>query len=126
MFKFRGKGIESVDSGFRSARAAAGLTDVHFHDLRHTFASRLVQGGVPLFEVMTMLGHKSLAMVMRYAHLSPDYQDGAIRVLNKVGHNLVIVDQTGVTEVIPPSSNPLIQVEKMVGAGGIEPPTPAV
>lgn len=71
VFKFRGKGIESVDSGFRSARKAADLPDVHFHDLRHTFASRLVQGGVPLYEVMTMLGLKSLAMVTRYAHLSP-------------------------------------------------------
>ena len=68
------------------------MDDVRFHDLRHTFASRLVQGGVPLYNVMQLMGHKSLEMVQRYAHLAPDYQEGAVQVLNRLGHNLGTVD----------------------------------
>jgi len=49
----------------------AKLTDLHWHDLRHTFASWAVQQGATLQEVKELLGHGSLAMVMLYAHLSP-------------------------------------------------------
>lgn len=54
---------------FRKARAAAGLEDVRFHDLRHTFASWWVQQGGSIFALKEILGHSSLAMVQRYAHL---------------------------------------------------------
>ena len=88
VFIFRGKPIKSVQTAFEKARTKAELEDVRFHDLRHTFASRLVQGGVPLYDVMHLMGHKSLDMVQRYAHLAPDYQDRAIRALDGLGHNL--------------------------------------
>ncbi len=70
-------------------REKTGLHDLRFHDLRHAFASRLVQAGVPLYEVMHMTGRKSLEMVQRYSHLAPDYADRAIQALNAVGHDLV-------------------------------------
>lgn len=63
------------------ALKAAKLTDVHVHDLRHTFASRLVMRGVPLFQVGRLLGHSSPKMTMRYAHLAPEALDGAIAAL---------------------------------------------
>jgi integrase len=44
--------------------------EIHWNDLRHTFASRLVMAGVDLRTVAQLLGHKTLQMVMRYAHLS--------------------------------------------------------
>lgn len=44
---------------------------LHFHSLRHTFASWLVQDGVPLYEVQTLMGHSSLAVTEIYAHLQP-------------------------------------------------------
>ena len=88
VFTFRGKSMKTVQTSFNSARALAGLEDVRFHDLRHTFASRLVQGGVALYDVMHLMGHKSLKMVQNYAHLAPDYQDKAIQALNASGHNL--------------------------------------
>jgi len=59
----------------------AGLRDLHFHDLRHTFASRLVMRGVDLYTVQTLLGHKTPAMVQRYAHLSPGHLRHAVEKL---------------------------------------------
>ncbi len=54
-----------------------------------------LQGGVPLYDVKHLMGHKSLEMVQRYAHLAPDYQERAIGVLNRFGHNLGTVDVDG-------------------------------
>ncbi len=88
VFTYKEKAVRSVKTSFISARKAAGLDDVRFHDLRHTFASRLVQAGVPLYDVGQLLGHKSLEMVQRYAHLAPDYQERAITALNDLGHKM--------------------------------------
>ena len=49
-----------------------------WHDLRHTFCSRLVAAGVPLLEVQQLAGHKSYSTTLRYAHLSPDHLKRAI------------------------------------------------
>lgn len=91
VFTFRGRSVVSVRTAFNKARKKAGLDDVRFHDLRHTFASRLVQAGVPLYDVMHMTGHKSLEMVQRYSHLAPDYQERALEALNSLGHDFVTV-----------------------------------
>ena len=103
VFTFKGKAINSVKTSFDNARQKAGIEDFRFHDLRHTFASRLVQGGVPLYNVMHLTGHKSLSMVQRYAHLAPDFQEGAIAVLDSdrnakadgFGHNLGTLKKQG-------------------------------
>ena len=54
---------------FRAAREAAGMERVRLHDLRHTYASWLVQAGVSLYAVQRLLGHSGPAMTQRYAHL---------------------------------------------------------
>lgn len=54
------------------ARDMAGLPDVRIHDLRHTYASLLINNGVSLYEVQELLGHSSTAMTQRYAHLLPN------------------------------------------------------
>jgi integrase len=48
----------------------AGIDNVHFHDLRHTFASRYMMSGGDLYTLQVLMGHKTAAMVQRYAHLS--------------------------------------------------------
>lgn len=62
----------SFDTAWFKARAQAGLENVRMHDLRHTFASLLINKGVSLYEVQTLLGHSSMQMTQRYAHLAPD------------------------------------------------------
>jgi len=74
----------TVHEAFKGARRRAGLEDdVVFHTLRHTFCSRLVMAGVDLVTVKELLGHSSLAMVLRYAHLSPGHRLDAVRKLDR-------------------------------------------
>jgi integrase len=87
VFTYRGRAMGDVKHSFNRARQKAGIEKLRFHDLRHTFASRLVQRGVPLYEVMHLTGHKSFSMVQRYAHLAPDYQARAIEALDAFGTN---------------------------------------
>ncbi len=58
---------------FEKAIQEAGIKDFHWHDLRHTFASRLTMAGVGLRATQDALGHKSIAMTVRYSHLAPDF-----------------------------------------------------
>jgi len=57
---------------------------VLFHTLRHTFASWLALQGVPILTIKELLGHKSLAMTERYAHLSPDHRRDAVERVEKL------------------------------------------
>ncbi len=57
------------------------MTDFYFHDLRHTCATRMVQGGVDLYKVQRLLGHKSPIMTQRYAHHYPESLRDGIEVL---------------------------------------------
>ncbi|MGF1526375.1 MAG: site-specific integrase [Candidatus Competibacterales bacterium] len=70
--------ITDVKNGFSGACHRAGITDFRFHDLRHTFAAYAVQAGVSLMEVRDLLGHRTIQMTERYAHLAPGYLQGAV------------------------------------------------
>lgn len=74
-----------IDTSFKSAWASlltrASISAFRWHDLRHHFASRLAQAGVPLNTIRELLGHGSMAMTLRYAHLSPDQKVDAVNKL---------------------------------------------
>lgn len=59
----------------------AGIPDFHWHDLRHTFASRCIMAGVDLRTLQQLLGHKTLQMVVRYSHLSQSHELAAVEKL---------------------------------------------
>jgi site-specific recombinase XerD len=58
------------------------MARIHFHDLRHTFASWAVQRGATLQEIKDLLGHHSLAMALRYGHLAPEHLRSAVARLD--------------------------------------------
>lgn len=70
--------IDQIDKPWREARAAAGLGDFRFHDLRHSAASYLAMSGASLMDIAAILGHKTLAMVKRYSHLSEQHTTAAV------------------------------------------------
>ena len=80
-----GNGYSDLSQKFNKVRDEIGLNNgitddrqkVVVHTLRHTFASWLVQKGTPLYTVSQLMGHSSLAMTMRYAHLAPDTKRAA-------------------------------------------------
>ena len=74
----------SNDHWFKPALKAAGIHDFRLHDLRHTFAYWLMQDGVPLDRVSKLLGHKGLAMTMRYAHLAPNQLHEDVAKLTRI------------------------------------------
>ncbi len=65
----------------RRSGPAAGLGHVHPHMLRHTFATRLLDHGVPLNDVQALMGHKTPMMTQRYDHVHPERLERAVRAL---------------------------------------------
>ena len=77
------KSFDRIDRSWHTALNKAKITDFKFHDLRHTFASWLVMKGADLASVQKLLGHKSILMTMRYAHLAPGHTRKAVAVLDE-------------------------------------------
>jgi integrase len=76
-----GTPLEDIKSAWLALVKAAALIDFRFHDLRHTFASKLVMAAVDLNTVRELLGHADLKMTLRYAHLAPEMKAAAVAKL---------------------------------------------
>jgi site-specific recombinase XerD len=70
-----------INRVFTPAMRKAKISDFHWHDLRHTFASRLTMAGVDLRTVQELMGHKTITMTLRYSHLSPTHTLDAVNKL---------------------------------------------
>lgn len=87
---------------FEKVLQKAGLDNFHFHNLRHTFATRLAQKGLDIYTISKLLGHKDIRMTQRYAHHCPESLRVGVQLL-EVGHNSVI---TGETRSVSNACNP--------------------
>ena len=76
--------LGNLRRAFGVAIKKARIEDFHFHDLRHTFATRLVQAGVDVYKVQRLLGHKTPTMTQRYAHHSTESLRDGVEVLDRV------------------------------------------
>jgi integrase len=101
-----GQKLKKLTGAFWYATRQAGLTRLEggkqvgfrFHDLRHSFGSRLGMSGVDLKSIMEIMGHSTAKMAMRYQHPSADHKLEAVRSLDKIG------------KIFPPKVTPLKNV----------------
>jgi integrase len=84
--KFKAIPLITIQTNWVRARNKAGLKHFHFHDLRHSTASEMINSGVDLYTVGAVLGHKDARSTKRYSHLATDALEAAIgKVGRKVG-----------------------------------------
>lgn len=79
---YQGRPLGNIHRTWYKATKKAGLSGLRIHDLRHTFATRLVLGGADLATVASLLGHSSIVMTQRYAHPSPASKRLAVGILS--------------------------------------------
>lgn len=72
----------NFEAVWRKAKKQAEIENFRFHDLRHSAASYLAMGGASMAEIAEVLGHKTLAMVKRYSHLSNDHVSSVVEKMN--------------------------------------------
>ena len=72
-----------IKKSFSAACREAGITNFTFHDLRHTFGTRLADAGVDVVKIKELMGHASIVTTMRYIHATDQGKRGAITVLSE-------------------------------------------
>ncbi len=90
--------LQRIDRSFTKALKDAKIEDCRFHDLRHTFASHLIMNGASLKEVQELLGHKTMTMTLRYAHLSAEHKKKAVNLLNGLTAVTSVTEKPGLSQ----------------------------
>ncbi len=98
------KSLNNVKNSFATALKNSGIDHCTLHDLRHTFASHLLMSGASIKDVQELLGHKTMQMTLRYAHLSQEHKKKAVNLLN----GLTAPQKEVLSQIVTnPASDPL-------------------
>ncbi len=82
---------KDADYGFKDALSGSGCHAVRFHDLRHTFASHFMMAGGNILTLQKLLGHSSVSVTMKYAHLAKDFMREEVARLSFATPSAVVV-----------------------------------
>jgi integrase len=82
-----GRPITDIKNGWASALREAGIPPIRFHDIRHTFGTRAVDGGAPLSAVKEVMGHADIRTTMRYVHATEEGKRKAVEAVAKANAN---------------------------------------
>ena len=94
--------IRDLKKSFKTASNKAGINGLRFHDLRHNFASDLVERGVDIVTVSKLLGHTDINITAKmYSHPSPEHMR---RAVSKLSYNKL--DYADLSDISPPKSLP--------------------
>jgi len=80
----KGKPFKSFRSAWENVLEKAGIEDLTFHSLRHTFGTRLGMAGVDIKTIQELMGHRDIKMTMRYCHPTPEHKRKAVEMLDQV------------------------------------------
>ena len=117
-----GSPYADLTRGFEAAVKRAELNDFRFHDLRHTFASKLVMRGAGLKVVQELLGHSNILMTMRYSHLADSAKVKSVMLLDELegekenSYNLATIQEKS-------TYSNSVSAQFLVGGTGLEPAT---
>ena len=114
-----GHPLKTPREWFDGACKKAGVPCFTWHCLRHTFASRLIMAGVDLRTVQELMGHKTIAMTCRYAHLAPQHQLDAVSRLDGWGQKSETVTTTD-TGIIPAAAEVGLNKFKLFCNNGLQ------
>lgn len=99
-----GEKLLDLKKGFKKAVQLSGIAHFRWHDMRHTFATRLVRAGVDIISVQHLLGHSKITMTARYAHSLADAKIAAVSTLDSAGV-CSSLDSNRAPAPIPPEPN---------------------
>ncbi len=80
-----GKPLTTIKTSFNAACRRAGIENLRFHDLRHTFGTRLIQSGADIETVRDLMGHHSITVTQRYLHTNEQRRREAVETLTRKG-----------------------------------------
>ena len=84
-----GRHYTTIKTGWTTACRLAGISNLRFHDLRHTFGTRAADRGEPLNAIQKVMGHKRIETTMQYAHATDDATRRVVRAADSAGHKSV-------------------------------------
>ena len=101
--------ISDVKNAFRRAVSLAGIRPITFHQLRHTFCSRLADAGVPMPVIQDLAGHASITMTRRYTHPTDERKQQAVEALLGSPKGLEPATEPA-TETVNSSSGQIVEI----------------